>query len=119
MRVEIKNATIVDATLTQGDYGYLTVLLLLDYGDYQQGFGNYALYIPDSFRYHKVKSIAGHFIFRCMEIAGVTNWNKLKGKTIRVRTEDDLIVAIGHIIRDDWFCPKADFYNDNKEVGIV
>lgn len=49
-----------------------------------------------------------------MEIAGVSEWSELVGKTIRVRSENDRIEAIGHIIKDDWFCPGSDF--ENKET---
>jgi hypothetical protein len=52
---------------------------------------------------------AGHFIARCLDIGGVDEWSKLRGKSIRVRIEDGLIKAVGHIINDDWFCPKAEF----------
>ena len=81
----------------------------VDYGGLVQGFGGYALYLPKSFTHHKVESVAGHFIWRCMEVAGVTKWADLKGKTIRVRAEYDGVRAIGHIVKDDWFEPSVDF----------
>ena len=100
--IEIKNAVIKQAVITADDHGLLSVWLHLD-------FGGYTLYLPKSFSHHKLNSPAGHFIWRCMEVAGVTKWDQLTGKTIRVRGSYTGIEAIGHIIFDDWFCPREDF----------
>lgn len=106
---EIKNAVIESVKLTSDDHGCLSAWLLLDYGGSGQGFGGYALYLPKSYTHHKLQSVAGHFIWRCMEVAGVTEWSKLPGKTVRVRGDRGGIEAIGHIVKEDWFCPKEDF----------
>lgn len=110
----IKNAIITSATLTAKDHGLLSAWLTLDYGGSGEGFGGYVLYLPKSFTHHGLLSHAGHFIWRCMEVAGVERWEDLAGRTIRVRTDSDksfggAIEAIGHIVKDDWFCPADDF----------
>lgn len=109
----IKNAVIESASLTINDRTILDVWLTLDYGGSCQGFGGYCLYLPKSFAHHSICSPAGHFIYRCLEVAGVTDFNQLKGRSIRVRVSRDGfggdIEAIGHIVKDDWFCPSSDF----------
>ena len=107
--IEIKNAVIESAEITMGDRGILDCWLHLDYGGSGQGFGGYALYLPKSFRHHQVLSVAGHHLFRIMEIAGVEKWSQLKGRTIRVEGSWSEIKRIGHIVKDDWYCPSADF----------
>lgn len=105
---EIRNALIESTSIDIGD-GHLTVWLRLNYGDQKQSFGGYSLYLPKGYKYHDINSYAGHFMYRCMEIAGVRKWEYMDGQTIRVRIKAKLISAIGHIINDDWFCPKDDF----------
>lgn len=107
--VETKNAIIESAEITSGDRGRLSAWIYLKYIGIGQGFGGDALYLPKSFTNHKMQSAAGHFIYRCMEIADVTEWSKLKGKTIRVRCDLSKVHAIGHIVKDDWFNPYEDF----------
>lgn len=107
--IEIRNAVIESATLSIHDQGFLDAWLMLDYDGMGQGFGGYALYQPKTSKHHKLESRAGHFIYRVLEIAEANDWSKLKGKIIRVRRQAGIAVAIGHIIKDDWFCPRDDF----------
>lgn len=110
--IETKNAIIESAELDIGDRGFLTASIFLDYGGSGQAFGQYVLYLPKSFKNHKLESVAGHFIYRVMEIAGVNKWDELAGKSIRVKAEHHKIHAIGHIIKDDWFNPSDDFKDE-------
>ena len=104
-----RNAVIERATITDDDHGLLTAYLHLDYGGCGQGFGGWSLYLPKAFRHHGGPNYAGHFIWRCMEIAGVHEWSDLAGKTIRVRQEHSKVHAIGHIVKNDWFNPADEF----------
>lgn len=112
--MHIKNAIIESASITNDDHGLLSSWLTLDYGDGgHQGFGGFALYLPKDFKHHDIMSHAGHWIWRVMEVAGVSKWSDLKGKTIRVQLDKEglggNIEAIGHIVKDNFFNPSKEF----------
>ena len=103
---EIRNAIITSASLGTENHGVLSVMLDLDYGGTCQGFGGWCLHHPSK---DDIRSVAGHFIYRVLQIAGVRNWDDVKGKTIRVKWSPTRVGAIGHIVKDDWFDPEEDF----------
>lgn len=107
--MEIKNAIIESATITSDDHNCLSAWVHLNYGGAGQGFGGYALYLPETCTHHELKSVAGHFIWRVMEVTGVSKWEQLKGKTVRVKADHNRVAAIGHIVKEDWFEPAKDF----------
>jgi hypothetical protein len=51
-----------------------------------------------------------------MEIAGVSRWEDMNGKTIRVKSSHSGIESIGHIVKDDWFTPSVDFKEMGKDI---
>ena len=112
--MEIRTAIINRTTITIGKHEHLSIWLHLDYGGGGQKFGGYALYLPSSYKDHSIKSMAGHFLFRCMEIAGVTEWDQMAGRAIRAKCYQNNVHAIGNIIRDDWFNPDKDFIGDQE-----
>jgi len=108
--MELKNAVISEAIIDTGDRGLLTAWIFLDYGGSSQGFGGYALYLPKDYKHCTSKGdFAGHFIFRCMQVAGVGKWSDIVGKTVRVKCDQGHVHEIGHIVKDDWFNPSVDF----------
>ncbi len=117
--IQERNAIIESATITNDDHGLLSAWVHLDFGGSGQGFGGYALYLPNSFKHAtNQRNYAGHFIWRVMEVAGVSRWEDLKGKTVRARAEHSKVHAIGHIVRDDWFNPTDDFAKMQARVSL-
>ena len=98
--IKEKNAVITGASLSTADHGVLSGFVYLDYGGTGQGFGGYQLYNPN---FPHSKSFAGKYIYKIMEVVGVTEWSKLEGMTVRVRASHNKVHAIGHIVKDRWF----------------
>lgn len=114
--METKNA-IIESAHFDTERG-LTAFVTLDYGGVCQGFGGYMLYSPPGWASHEEPgNYAGHFIWRVLEIAGVDDWSKLKGRTIRVKAEHSKVHAIGHIVKDDWFDPSKEFEELRKSAS--
>ena len=107
--IEEKNS-IIETVRFETERGCLSAWVFLDYGGSGQGFGGFALYLPKGWKHHNSsRPFAGHFIWRVLEIAGVDDWNKLPGKTVRARVDREKVHAIGHIVKDDWFNPSEEF----------
>lgn len=114
----IINARITGTSLGVEDHGILSSWLNLDFDGSGQGFGGYCfdepVWGPGGRAAHDFKGRRGcafgmEYIRRLMEVVGVEKWEDLKGKYVRVRKADrwGAIEAIGNIIKDDWFDPKA------------
>lgn len=116
----IRNAVIESASISIDRGFMLSAWLALRFGGFGQRFGGYALYLDKTAKHHdKQCNFAGHYIYRILEIAEVENWDDLKGKTIRVKHDDPLgqIIGIGHIVKDDWFYPDAEFKELKEQKG--
>lgn len=109
---------VIQSTRIEIERGMLSMWITVDYGGAVQGFGGYCLYKDLK---NDKKNYAGHFIYRCIEVAGVESWDQLPGKAIRVRKEpqwNSTIKAVGHIIKDDWFNPLEDFEKAEEEKFV-
>ena len=106
----VRNAIIKSVSIDI-ERGILTGWIELDYGGYSQLLsGEFFLHMQDNYENKKNNNQSpGHFIMRSMQIGGVQRWEDLKGKTIRVISDNDKIYAIGHIVINDWFDIEVDF----------
>ena len=104
-QIEIRNAVIQSAKFDT-ERG-LSAWVTLDYGGSGQGFGGWML--GGGEEWATQANYAGRFIARVLEVAGVDDWGKLPGRTIRVKSDRTRVHAIGHIVKDDWFDPAAEF----------
>lgn len=106
----IKNAIIESTEICIDDHTALNGWLHLKHDLGSQEFKGHLLYLNESFINYNILSRAGHWLYRVLEIADVKNWNQLIGKAIRIKHNAHKdIIAIGHIIYDDWFEPGEDF----------
>ena len=111
MTLTIENARITGTSITSADHGILSAWVYLEGRAWGCGFGGYRL---DSYNKVLDRSVGTAwgltFLMRVMETIGVEKWEDLPGKHVRVRTTGlgGGITAIGHLIEDKWFDPKAD-----------
>ena len=115
--MKIENAIIDSATLRfEYDNRFLCLSLYLETQSRMRKFGGINL----GNRFQKeFNRNAGDYAFwwikRVFDIVGVESFDELKGKPLRIEIDDNnSISAIGHIINDDWFCPKKDFGEEEK-----
>ena len=100
---EIVNAKITRTRLGNDDHGP-TGWLTLQWQSAGQGFGGYAL-----LNRGKPHAVFGLWVMGVIDVVGVSTWEELTGQYVRIRRENGLIVAIGHITDDRWFTPKEAF----------
>lgn len=105
----IENAIITNTALMIEDHGFLDSYIYLDYGGAGQAFGGWVLNRDPNWDNYEIEGVAGHYIQRVLQVAGVNKWELLKGASIRVCHNHGKIFGIGNIIRNDWFFPDIDF----------
>lgn len=113
---EIKNAKIVDVSLTMADHGVLTFDLSLVGSGWGVGYGGYVIgkgYVGAKEFTAEGKGLVA--LMRIMDTVGVEKWEDLKGKYIRVVTEGwgSAVTTIGNILEDKWFNAR-EFFSEEK-----
>jgi len=112
MNREINNALIDCTTLGYEPHGIMSAYLHLSFSGSGQGFGGYALDIYDKEVGERTPSkMLGVFVKGVLDTVGVSNWEDLKGKHIRVDHTWNKIYRIGNILKDKWFDPEEAFKN--------
>ena len=100
--MKIENAIIENVSLSNADHGCLTGWVFVKYDSYgSQGFGGYRLFRGENDFVEPNYAVL--FIDGILTALQVTSWEKLPGTAIRVKIEDGIIRAIGHIIEDSWY----------------
>jgi len=115
----IENARIESTSISNADHGVLTAWVHLNGSGWGCGFGGYRLDSHNKALDRLFGIVWGFmFLMRVMETVGVSKWEDLPGKYVRVRTQGlgGGIAAIGHLIEDKWFEPKTDELLKKLEV---
>lgn len=107
--IETRNARIDATKLGVEDHGILTAMLQLNYGGSCQGFGGWAFDQWDEKQQVRFGTAYGmEWIRRVLEAVGVESWEDLKGKYVRVKSDNSKVYGIGHITEKLWFTPEED-----------
>ena len=106
----VANAIIREANIEIHEFGFLTTSLVVEYGDgTHQNFGGSILALPGDHPHFRPHTVAGHYIRRVMKTVGVKRWQDLVGRPVRVVTNGcSTIIAIGNIVKDEWFNPGVE-----------
>ncbi len=108
---ETFNARIASTIIGPEDHNIFTVWLFLDYDAGSQGFGGYCFDEWDKELKRRVErtGLFCEYVKAVLRVTGVSQWEKLSGTVVRIRRDNHKLVAIGNIIKDDWFYPDQLF----------
>ena len=111
--LEVENAIVESISITNDEHGFLLAWLFTKFGCSGCGFGGYVLGKGDggNLIVKGRKNYCAEFIVRCLIVTGTMHWEKIPKSPIRVLHEGlgGGIVAIGHFLKDEWFCPRIEF----------
>lgn len=114
LNYKIENAIIKKVDISMADHGCITLSVELNGNGWGCIFGGYCL----GHGYLGAKKFDGsakglESIARIMDVVGVSYFNDMKGKYIRVATKGlgSTVKIIGNVIKDQWFDIES-FFND-------
>ena len=113
--MRIENAKITNVSLTMEDHGCLTFWLTLEGDGWGCGVGGYCIgkgYLGAK-EFTAERGGGLEAMMRIMDVVGVSTWEDLKGKYLRVQFPGDgwgdRVSTIGNLVKDKWF-NIADFF---------
>lgn len=116
----IENARIKKVSITMEDHGCLTFWLTLEGHFWGCGYGGYCIghgYLgAETFIAENGSGLVA--MMKIMDTVGVSHWEDLEGKFVRVKTEGTCgarITTIGNVIEDKWFDIDEFFKDYAKE----
>lgn len=112
----VKNAEITSTFLGREEHGILTSYIIVRGEGFSVSIGGYVLDTFDEIQNKRVATSQGfELIDRILKTIGVSSWEDLVGKFIRIETDGpgSRVTKIGNVIKDEWF----DFEEFFKEVG--
>lgn len=103
---KIENAQITGTKISMADHGVLTFDLVVEGGGWGCCVGGYAIghgYLNSD--YWDATGAGLVAMMKIMNVVGVSRWEDLKGKYIRVESEGwgGTITKIGNLLKDEWF----------------
>ena len=104
--MEIKNAKITGTMLGREDHGIMTFMIEIEFGGCCCGIGGYALDWYDNNLNQRVFAAKGlEAISNIMQVVGVSQWEDLPGKYIRIKDNGwgKAIDEIGNLMDEKWF----------------
>lgn len=114
---KIENVKITSVDLSMEDHGCLTLSICLDGYGWGCVYGGYVLgngYVDAEEFEGSAKGMES--IMRIMDVVGVSRFNAMKGKIVRVATKGfgSSIKIIGNVLSDKWFDAES-FYSEADE----
>lgn len=117
---KIENAKITNVSISMADHGCLTFWLTLEGHYWGCGYGGFVIghgYLgAETFTAENGSGLVA--MMKIMDTVGVSHWENLEGKLVRVKAEGTCgtrITTIGNIIEDKWFDIEDFFENYGKE----
>lgn len=115
---KIENAKIESVDLSMADHGVFCLEMHLAGDGWGVVYGGFVI----GKGYLGAEEFSGtpqgiEYIMRIMDTVGVTRFNDMVGKYIRVATKGwgDIIKIIGNVIEDKWFDTET-FFKDHKRI---
>jgi len=100
---EVMEAKIQSTMLGVEDHGIFTFVIELNYGGAGQCAGHFALDAYNEKKDYRPGWVGAiPMIRRLLEVVGVSSWEGLVGKKVRVRCKYDRVKAIGNIKNNEW-----------------